>query len=216
MTESIRFYFDFISPYAYLAWTQIHRIAALHGREVVAVPTLFAALLNAGGQKGPAEIPNKRAYLFKDVVRLAHRFGVPLVPPPAHPFNPLLALRAASLPESNRALLDRLYAAAWGGGGGVTDPRVVERAADDAGLDGASIVRAASSEEAKARVRAQTQEALDAGCFGVPSMVVGGELFWGCDSLPHLELFLDGKDPVDPAAVARWHSLPASASRRAH
>src|SRR5512140_3653821 len=95
--SAIRFCFDYVSPYAYLAWTQIHALAARHGREVTPVPVLFAALLDAAGTKGPAEIPAKRGYVFKDVLRSAHRLRVPLVPPPAHPFNPLLALRVSSL-----------------------------------------------------------------------------------------------------------------------
>src|SRR5687768_5736520 len=99
MGEPIRVHFDFISPYAYIGWFSLRAIAARHGRAVEPVPTLLAPLLDAYGQRGPAEVPPKRAYLFKDASRKAHREGLgPLVPPPAHPFNPLLALRASSLP----------------------------------------------------------------------------------------------------------------------
>ena len=212
----IRFYFDYLSPYSYLTWTQIHALAERHGREVEPTPVLFAALLNACGQKGPAEIPSKRLYIFKDTLRSAHRLGVPLAVPPAHPFNPLLALRVSSLPmpaKARRALIDGLYAATWGGGPGVTEPAVVAAIASAAGLDGEQAVRDAAAPEAKDRVRAQTEEALAVGAFGVPSMVAAGELFWGLDSLPHLERFLAGDDPIDPAALARWASLPAAASR---
>src|SRR5262245_44781169 len=96
--EAIRFYFDFVSPYAYLAWTQVHALADRRGVDVAPVPVLLAALLDENGQRGPAEIERKRAYLFKDCLRLAHHFGVPFVLPPSHPFNPLLALRVSSLP----------------------------------------------------------------------------------------------------------------------
>lgn len=212
----LRFYFDFISPYAYLAWTQIHALADRHRRRVEPVPVLFAALLDANGQRGPAEIPRKRVYIFKDVVRLAHRFGVPLAPPPAHPFNPLLALRVASLPmedDARRRLIDALYAAAWGGGGGIDSTEAVITVAGKAGLDGAALVKAATTQEAKDRVRKQTEEALAAGAFGVPSIVVDGELFWGVDSLPHVETFLEGKDPVAALDLSRWANLPASATR---
>ena len=99
----IRFHFDFISPYAYLAWTQIHALAARHGRSVEPVPVLFAALLDHHGTKGPAEIPAKRRYLMFDVVRKARALGVPIGPPPAHPFDPLLALRVASVPMDAQA-----------------------------------------------------------------------------------------------------------------
>ncbi len=90
------FYFDFVSPYAYLASTQVHALAARVGREVELAPILFAGLLKAHETKGPAEIPAKRAYLAKDLQRKAHALAVPpLVWPPAHPFNPLVALRVA-------------------------------------------------------------------------------------------------------------------------
>jgi 2-hydroxychromene-2-carboxylate isomerase len=214
----LRFCFDYVSPYAYLAWTQIHALAARHGREVAPVPVVFGALLDAGGQKGPAEIPAKRAYLFKDCVRLAGALGVPFALPPAHPFNPLLALRASSLPmpePARRALIDRLYAAVWGGGPGVTEPAEVVAAARAAGLDGEQVVRDAGAQETKDLLRRRTEEAVAEGVFGVPATIADGELFWGVDSLPHLERFLDGRDPVTPEMVARWATLPAGAVRRA-
>jgi 2-hydroxychromene-2-carboxylate isomerase len=213
----LRFCFDFVSPYAYLAWTQIHALAGRHGVAVLPVPVVFGALLDARGQKGPAEIPTQRAYLFKDCIRLAHGFGVPFAPPPAHPYNPLLALRAASLPMPEpvrRALIDGLFAAAWGGGRGVTDPAEVAAVATAAGLPGEDAVRDAGSPAVKDLLRRHTDEALAEGVFGVPTMLVEGELFWGVDALPHLDAFLDGRDPVTPELVARWAELPASAIRR--
>ncbi|HKE13971.1 MAG TPA: 2-hydroxychromene-2-carboxylate isomerase [Kofleriaceae bacterium] len=214
--EPVRFLFDYLSPYAYIAWTQVHALAGRYGRTVEPVPILFAALLGAHGHKGPAEIPPKRLYTFKHVLRLASRFGIPLSPPPSHPFNPLLALRVSSLPmpdETRRALVDRLYAATWAGGPGVEDPATVARLAGEAGLDGAAAVEQARSDEAKARLRAQTEAALAAGAFGVPTFLVGRELFWGCDSMPDVELHLRGEDPVSDATIARWAGLPATASR---
>ena len=112
----LRFFFDYVSPYAYIAWTRIHALAARFDREVEPTPILFAALLDAGGTLGPAEIPAKRAYVVKDVTRLARAHGVPCSPPPAHPFNPLFALRVSSLPmpaSTRRALIDRLFMAVW-------------------------------------------------------------------------------------------------------
>src|SRR5262245_43625018 len=98
MPRSIRFFFDFISPYSYLAWTQLPQLAQRHSCTVQATPVLFAALLDAHGTKGPAEVPARRRYVMKDIARKAHAFGVPIDVPFAHPFNPLLALRIASLP----------------------------------------------------------------------------------------------------------------------
>ena len=216
--EPIRFYFDYLSPYAYIAWTQIHALAERYGRAVEPRPVLFAALLGEHGQKGPAEIPAKRLYVFKDAYRKAHRAGLPpLTPPPTHPFNPLVALRASTIDREagvQRRLIDALYAATWAGGGGVETAEKVARIASGIGLDGEAIVREAGSDEAKARVRTNTEEAIGAGAFGIPSMVVDGELFWGVDSLPHLDDFLAGRDPLTPEELYRWVGVVPSATRR--
>src|SRR5262245_4689302 len=143
MSSALAFHFDYLSPYAYLAWQTIHAIAAKHGREVKPVPTLLAALLAHGGTKGPAEIPAKRVYTLIDVLRSAHHLGVPLSPPPTHPFNPLLALRVSSLDmddEAKRRLVDALFAATWGGGKGVESKEQVAAVVTSIGLDGEALV----------------------------------------------------------------------------
>lgn len=210
------FYFDFISPYAFLASTQVHAIAERNGRTVELVPVLFAALLEAHGTKGPAEVPAKRAYLFRDVYRKAHRLGLPeLVPPPSHPFNPLLALRVASLPmtaEERRRLVDQLFAATWAVGTGVDSADAVAAAAKRARLDGDALVRAAQEPAAKERLRAATADAVARGVFGVPTVLADGEMFWGTDGLEHVDAFLRGEDPVPKDLT--WADRPGSASRR--
>lgn len=215
------FYFDFISPYAFLAWTQIHALAAAHGREVRPVPILFAALLNRWGHLGPAEIPPKREYVFKNVLRLAHGLGVSLSPPPNHPFNPLLALRVVSVPRppaDQKRLIDLLFEATWGSGvgdglWGVEDAQTIAKIVAAAQLDPAAALSEALSDDNKARVRAQTDDALKQGVFGVPTVIADGELFWGLDAFPHLDAFLRGQDPVNPDLITRWRDLPASARR---
>ncbi|HEY1548617.1 MAG TPA: 2-hydroxychromene-2-carboxylate isomerase [Kofleriaceae bacterium] len=205
--SSIDFYFDFVSPYAYLAWTQIHALAARHGRDVRPIPVLFAALLGNSGTLGPAEIPLKRAYLYKDTKRIAATFNVPFAPPPTHPFNPLLALRVAGL---DARTIDALFDAAWAGGSGIDS---AERVAAIVGDD--SLIARANEPAAKARLREATDAAIAAGVFGVPTMIADGELFWGCDSLPHLERFLDGNDPITPRDKEIYRALVPSASRNA-
>lgn len=211
----IVFRFDFISPYAYLAWTRIHALAERHGRDVQPVPILFAALLNAHGHKGPAEIAPKRDYVFKDAYRRAHLEGVPFWPPPTHPFNPLLALRAVHASGMHRGFIDALFGATWGTDGpkGVEDPAVVEACAASAGLDGRALVAKANDPGIKNAVRAATDLAIALGVFGVPTMSVGDEHFWGFDSLPLLEQHLRGEDPVTPALLASVRGLRASAKR---
>ena len=216
MTE-VRFCFDFISPYAYLAWTQVHEVAGRAGATVRPVPVLFAALLNHHGQKGPAEIPAKRLYVFKDVRRRAAALGVPVAMPPTHPFNPLTALRAvaAAPDEAKRPLVDALFAATWGDAPkrGLEDPAVVAAAADAAGLDGAALVARTRDADVKDAVRASTDAAVAAGAFGVPTMLVGDELFWGLDSLDLLERHLRGDDPVTSDWLESIVDVPASAKR---
>ncbi len=213
----IRFYFDYVSPYAYLAWMRVRPLAARVGQSVEPAPILFAALLDAWGQKGPAEIPPKREWLFKDVVRRAHAYGVPLVPPPAHPFNPLPAGRATlAVADADRErVIDALFAATWGGGGGIDGVDRVARVLADAGFDADAITRDAASADVKQRLRDLTETARREGVFGVPTMLLDGELFWGDDSLPQLEAFARGEDTIDRAWLDRWRSLPASAARAA-
>jgi 2-hydroxychromene-2-carboxylate isomerase len=205
MPDAVVFHFDFLSPYAYIAWTQVHGIAERTGRELEIVPVLFAAILDAHGQKGPAEIPAKRVFTFKDAYRKAHAHGLPpLVPPPHHPFNPLLALRVASLPmpePDRRRVIDALFAATWRDGAGVETRESVVRALAGAGFDGERLAREAEAPAIKALLRAKTSEAIARGVFGVPTLLIGGEVFWGTDNLRLAEQHLRGDDPIPPDLV---------------
>ncbi len=211
-------YFDFISPFAYLAWKRMPALAEAHNRELRLQPVLFAGLLGHFGQLGPAEIPPKRVYIFKQVLRRAHERSLPLQPPPAHPFNPLLGLRLAGDPSltatERRRLVDALFDATWGCGPGIDDPATTASILDNAGFDGTARVAAAGSTEAKSRLRQATQAAIKLGVFGVPTMVADSELFWGDDSIDDLDRFLRGDDPITAEALAPWENLPQSASRR--
>ncbi len=212
----VRFYFDYVSPNAYLAWTQIHALAERYGAAVEPVPVLFAGLLDAHGQLGPAEIPAKIAWMSKSNLRKAARLGVALEAPAYHPFNPLLALRVSSMPlepAARRAIVDGLFRGVWVRGLHVSDAAVVARIAGECGLDGAALVGAAVEPDAKARVRGQTDDAIARGVFGVPTMVTAGDHGWGNDDFPQLELVLAGRDPIDASAWSRWAAPRASAVR---
>jgi 2-hydroxychromene-2-carboxylate isomerase len=203
----IHFYFDYISSNAYLAWLELPRLAARHGRSIETVPTLFAGLLGAHGQLGPAEIPAKAGWMFRNNLRKAALLGVPLNAPLHHPFNPLLALRVSSAAESEEErvrAIGALFRAVWVDRLHVSELAVVERVLDAAGLRGAEFVARAQSAEAKQRLRADTAAAIARGVFGVPTMIVGDELFWGYDDFAFLELHLAGKDPLTQDAVSRW------------
>jgi 2-hydroxychromene-2-carboxylate isomerase len=213
-STTLRFYFDYISSNAYLAWTQLPALAGKYGVAIEPVPVLFAGLLEAHGQLGPAEIPAKTFWMVRNTLRKAALLGVPLNPPAFHPFNPLLALRVSSLPveaDTRRALTSALFEAVWVRGLHVSDPDVVADLASGIGLDGSALVASAREPAAKALVRKQTDDAISRGVFGVPAMEAGGELFWGYDDFPYLELFLAGKDPFDREALERW-AVPVQAS----
>ena len=217
MPTPIRFHFDFISPYAYLAWHALLPIAREEGCEVVAVPTLFAGLLNATGNKGPAEIPAKRAYLFADSYRKARVVGVPFAAPPTHPFYPLPSLRAVGVVDDiadRTRFVTALFGATWGGGDGVDSTEKVVAIANRIGLDGAAIAASAERDEGKARLRASTEAAIAEGVFGVPTMIVEGTLLWGYDALPFLRDAIHGRNRVPDEAVAAWAERPAGAKRR--
>jgi len=208
----MRFLFDFISPYSYVAWKRVHALAAGHGRTVEPVPVLFAALLDHHGHKGPAEIPSKRDHMARQLLRIAAREGIPFTPPPAHPFNPVAALCVACLdhPERRR-LIDVLFDAVWAGGPGVAEVGTIARVLDAAGFPGDAL--ATEGKRASPRLRANTREAIEAGVFGVPTILVDGELFWGFDSFPDVDAFLAGHDRIDAAALAKWRALPVGAVR---
>ena len=217
---AVRFYFDYISSNAYLAWTQLHALAERHQRAVEPVPVLFAGLLEAHGQLGPAEVLPKALWMARNNLRKAALLGLPLRPPASHPFNPLLALRVSSLPiaeDARRRLIDALFSATWARELAVDDPAVVARAADEAGLDGKALVAEAGRPEAKARLRRQTELAIGAGVFGVPTVIADGELFWGYDDFPFLARFLAGSDPIDDEAAKAWRRpIRPSVMRRQH
>lgn len=217
MSAALDFHLDFISPYAYLAWTQIDRIAAAHRREVNLVPVLFAAMLDSFGTIGPAEVPAKREYVYLDIHRKAALLGVPMRMPPRHPFAPLISLRAATSFEdrAERArAVAALYRATWETGRGVDTEALVAEALDAARLDGAAAVARASTPPVKASLLRATSDAIARGVFGVPTVSVDGQTFWGTDALPTLEAYLRGADPITDEIRALVNTVPVGIQRK--
>ena len=197
--KQLTFYFDPISPYAALGFEALPEALAGHSVEVVYKPILFAALLQALGQKGPAEIEAKRRWTFRQVAWLAHAQGVVLDPPAQHPFNPLPLLRlawASAAPEGQpgdtpgRWVVEQIFYHVWRGAGADANDatrlaELSERLAPAQDLAGEAV---------KQRLRSETEAALTLGVFGVPTFELEGRLFWGQDALPMLRAALDG-DP---------------------
>jgi 2-hydroxychromene-2-carboxylate isomerase len=213
--RTLRFHFDYISPYSYLAWCRIGDFAREHDVRIEPKPTLLAALLNHLGNKGPGEIPERRPYLFKDCLRMAAELDVPFVPVFSHPFNPLPSLRATLLEmdrDTRHRLVMLLFNATWAECRDVGSPEVVAEICAEAGVTDA--LERIREPAVKQRLLDASNEAIALGMFGVPTVVVDDELFWGNDSLPHLARYLAGEDPVRPEDLDAWAAVRASAQRR--
>ncbi len=211
----VTFYFDPVSPYAWLASKQIARIEAT-GAEVRFAPILFAGLLNAHGQKGPAEIAAKRIYTFRDVMREAARLRLPFRGPPGHPFNPLLALRmcrALDDQTQRRRFATAVFAASWERGEDVSSLPTLLALAAQCELDGDALATAAAEPALKQALADDTARAVADGVFGVPTFRVGDELFWGADRIDSLLACMAGQ-PIDEANLHRFLALPPMAVRK--
>tara|TARA_Y100000588_G_scaffold1536_1_gene2230 strand:+ start:337 stop:1011 length:675 start_codon:yes stop_codon:yes gene_type:complete len=205
--RQIDFYFDYISHNAYLAWHVLPAMATKYVYTVRPVPVLFAGFLQEFGQLGPAEIKPKIQWMNRNNLRKAALLGIPLNPPKLHPFNPLFILRltAQDMPEHQRLqITDRIFSAIWVEGVDPNDREAIGKRLDD--LDKVALIAGSAKDAAKAQVRANTDEAIARGCFGVPSMVVNNEVFWGYDDLSTLEAVLAGFDPLDKVDHVKYHS----------
>lgn len=205
-------YFDFISPFAYL---QLPAMRTLHARIGVApVPIVFGAVLAQHGQLGPAEIPGKREFTYRFVQWQAGRTGLPLRFPPAHPFNSLAALRLCLAAGGGWDAVQAIFDHVWrdGHAAGADDLRELARSLGMDDVD-AAIARA----DVKEALRTNTQVAISAGVFGVPTLALGNELYWGNDATPMIEQRLADPALFDGAEYRRLANLPVGVERpRAH
>lgn len=210
--KHITFYLDFISPYAYLAFEKLPEALMGLSYTVTHKPVLFAGLLQHHGQLGPAEIPPKRDWTYRQVQWLAHAHGVALHLPAAHPFNPLALLRLAVACDAagtpNRYVTGTVFRHVWTGGGDAAD--ATRLAALQAELAPA---RDVASAEVKAQLKANTDEAIARGLFGVPTFAVDDKLFWGFDALPLLRAYLAGDAWFGSGAWEAARALPSGVQR---
>jgi len=181
---TLEFFYDFVSPYSYLASTRVEAEVAKVGGAVRFRPFLLGGVFNATGNKAPIEVAAKGPYLATDCNRWAKRLGVPLTWPAKFPVLTVLPLRAAFAAEKLGKLVPyshAMFRAYWAEGRDISDASVVEEVATKAGLPGAALFAEASNY--KEALKAQTQEAVDRGSFGAPTFFVGQEMFIGNDRL---------------------------------
>ncbi len=181
--KAIDFWFDPVSPYAYLAFERLPDAFAGMSYHVAYRPIVFAALLKAFDHKGPAEIEPKRAWTFRQVHWLAHRAGIAIETPERHPFNPIALSRlawaaAAESATPSRYVCETILRHVWRGG---ADAEAPERLA---ALTASLAPRLdPAGDEVKQRLRDETDAALARGVFGVPTLGIDDKLFWGFDAL---------------------------------
>jgi 2-hydroxychromene-2-carboxylate isomerase len=217
--KDIHFYFDFISPYAWLAFQALPKTLEGISHRVHYHPVLFGALLKHHGQLGPAEMPGKRDWTYRQVMWLAKQQGTVLKMPASHPFNPLallrLAVAASSNGEPNRYVVERIFKHVWCEGLEATDPErlatLQTHVLSQAALQG--VAKDPQSDDVKRLLQQQTDSAIGMGLFGVPSMVVDGQVFWGQDALPMLRAYLDGDTWFQSAEWRDVSHLPVGIRR---
>jgi 2-hydroxychromene-2-carboxylate isomerase len=202
-------YFDFVSPFAYL---QSEQLATLAPRITIRYkPVLFAGILGAHGQKGPAEIPAKRAFTYRFVLWQAKRLGIPLKLPHEHPFNPLPLLRLAIACDCDGAAIHRIFRFVWRDGRLPDLPIEWAELTHDLGLRDAD-ARIAEP-EVKDTLRRYTDDAIALGVFGVPTLALRGELFWGADATQMAADYAAAGCRWSDPEYARAGTLPIGASR---
>jgi 2-hydroxychromene-2-carboxylate isomerase len=202
-------YFDFVSPFAYLQLPKLRK-----WRERITIrpqPIVFAAVLEHHGQLGPAEIPGKREFTYRMAQWRAQSDGVRLRFPPAHPFNPIAALRLAIACASAWPVIDALFERIWADG---------ERSDDAASLDALAtrfgivdVASAIATPAVRLALRANTDAAIATGVYGVPSLRIGDCLFWGSDAGGMIDDYLDDPTLFDTGEYARIAILPETARR---
>ena len=195
MIAPLDFWFDFASPYGYLASTQIDGIAARYGRTVRWRPILLGAIFKVSGMKPGMEQPLRSEYLAHDAPRFARLLGVPLTMPAKVPLNALTASRAywwlePSDPAKAHALAKAVYHAHWGEGRDVATAEQVAEVAAPLGISGSDLIAGVQDPLVKDRLRAETDEAIRRGVFGAPFIQIDGESFWGADRLGQVEQWL--------------------------
>ena len=203
-------YFDFLSPFSYLQLAQFDRLPP--DLEVTYRPVLFAGLLAHWEHKGPAEIPAKRVQTYRWCHWYAARHGIPFRMPPAHPFNPLRPLRLAIAQGAEPTLIRALFDAIWAEG---RDPSQDEEWRALTGRLGiADADEMIARPEVKATLRRGTEEAAERGVFGIPTFVIGDEVFWGLDTTDLVLDYLNDPTMLKSGEFARISDLPIAQARK--
>lgn len=197
MTKTVEFLFDLGSPYSYLAWYQLPKVAQAQGARIVYTPVLLGGIFQATGNASPAGVPAKARYLDADLQRWAQAWGVPYSPNPAFPINTLALMRGAVAmqmqgDEPFQRYIDAMYQAMFGQPRNLGDPVEVAAVLTAAGFDAARFMAQLGDQAVKDKLKDNTTQAVARGVFGAPSFFVGDALFWGQDRIDQVGQALAG------------------------
>jgi 2-hydroxychromene-2-carboxylate isomerase len=202
--ETVRFFFDYTSPYSYLAATRLDSLGARTGARFEWIPVYLSGVMKAANNQPPGTVPARGLYLYKDLLRWSSLYGLSFRMSPHFPLDTLRALRVtlavkAEHPAVFMPFLRACFRAAWETGDDLADMAVLERLLAEAGGPAALVREAAGAPAWKQALRATTDEAVAAGVFGVPALVLGNdELYFGNDRLVMLEERLKRGAPLEP------------------
>ncbi|AZD09575.1 2-hydroxychromene-2-carboxylate isomerase family protein [Pseudomonas chlororaphis] len=188
MSKTVEFFFDLGSPTSYLAYTQLSKICAQTGSQLIYQPMLLGGVFKVTGNASPISIPAKGRYMLQDLARYAKRYEVPLAFNPHFPINTLLLMRAVTgmqlrHPQSFIAFIDCLFRALWVEKRNLNDQATVAAVLSEGGFDPQEVLALTNDEEIKNALKDKTEQALQRGVFGAPSMFVDNQLFFGQDRL---------------------------------
>jgi len=186
----LEYFYDYVSPFTYLANSRVPDLVARTGAELVYRPFLLGGAMKASGNSPPFTVPNKGAYVMRDVQRWARRYDLEVTPNPHFPINTVLPMRVALvlLGEGGfPAYHEAVFAAAWREGVNVGDAEALRGVLEKLGLDAAHVLERSGDPAIKDALRKNTDEAVERGAFGAPTFFVGDEMFFGNDRLDFVE-----------------------------
>jgi 2-hydroxychromene-2-carboxylate isomerase len=196
MSKTLEFYFDFGSPTAYLAYKRLGQLSEQYGLEVIYKPMLLGGVFKATGNTSPVAIPAKGAYMGQyDLPRFSKRYAVPLNFNPHFPINTLNLMRgaiAAQQLDCFGVYASAVYNAVWIDEKNMGEPEVVAEVLSSAGLDAQAIIALSQHAAVKTQLISATEQAVERGVFGAPTLFMDDEMYFGQDRLDFIEEVLRG------------------------
>lgn len=190
--KNIDFYFDYLSPYSYFAWLNHKKVKASFTYRPITMGSLF----NHWEMKGPGEILPKRVYMLKQCFKYAKMNNIKFIPPKAHPFNPLYALRLSTnaINADQIKIIDILFNAVWGEGNDISDVDYLNELLKENDFD-PKLIDKSFEKDVKKEIKENLKKAKEKMIFGVPSFTLDDELFWGNDTIADMQKYLEGNEP---------------------